>query len=71
MLTSGVSNNAFESDSVPCAPYPRRRKMKSDLSPSISNRERVAVSWQNPGTIHGLSTLNYCLTMSLALECNN
>jgi len=45
--------------------------MKSDLSPSISNRERVAVSWQNPGTIHGLSTLNYCLTMSLALECNN
>ena len=25
----------------------------------------------NPGTIHGLSTLNYSLTMSPAPECNN
>jgi hypothetical protein len=36
MLTSGVSNNPFEPDPVSCVPYPQRRKMKSNLSPSIS-----------------------------------
>ena len=45
-------------------------KMTSDLSPCCQS-ERVVTSKQNLGTIHGLSTLNYSLTRSPGLECNN
>jgi hypothetical protein len=72
MLTSGVSNNPFEPDPVSCVPYPQRRKMKSNLSPSISIVSVLSSASKIRGTIHGLSTSNYSTTtMSPARERNN